>query len=583
MNYFTKSFLFVCLSLFMTNALTAQFYTEDFGDQATAEMNWTSAGMNAGAEVWTWTNDPSNPTFGSQPDFASPTAANGFFQFNSDGNGENAHDVTLTGPAIDCSAQSIVIASFANQYAYFTQGGGSMASLGVSTDGTNFNYYPILELVEQNDLSDAVQNVVVDISADAAGQATVYLQFRWVGNFEYAWKIDDIALSSDDPTPPHDLAIDGEQYAPNFLQPSSQLDTVGFQLFVDNMGSMEQSGVSADVEVLKDGASVFTTSASLDAVLVNANDTLMAMSEVYIPDGDGTYTINYVVSQDSTDVNASDNISSREFEVAPGLYSKDDGEIVSATQPGAVSDTWEIGNYYYVLNGGYTATEIFFSVASNDNAHQGQTVTIKIYKVTEDDDPSNFTDDDVTLAGIGQYEFTNEANFDVVSVVPEDLSTGEEGVLLDADSEYFVMIAYTADMFAPYSAIPYHFQVGTLIYDGDWFLGGFGVDNTVLARMAISADGVATEEIELDDTNKIEVYPNPTTETLTLDIDLSSNAFQSTIRIVDAAGRLSYKNVLENIQTEKIDIDVSQYPAGAYMLHFTTENGVKTKRFVVTK
>ena len=583
MNYFTKSFLFVCLSLFMTNALTAQFYTEDFGDQAAAEANWIGAGMNGGAEVWTWTNDPSDPTFGSQPDFASATAANGFFQFNSDANGENAHDITLTGPAIDCSAESIVIASFANQYAYFTQGGGSMVSLGVSTNGTDFTYYPVLEAVEQNDLSDAVQNAVVDITADAAGQATVYLQFRWVGNYEYAWKIDDISLSSEDPTPPNDLVIDGEQYAPNFLQPSSQLDTVGFQLYVDNMGSMEQTGVTADVEVLRNGANVFDAFTSLDAVLVGENDTLLEMSEVYVLEGDGVYTINYTVTQDSTDANAGDNLSSREFEVAPGLYSKDDGVIVSATQPGSVADTWEIGNYYYVLNGGFTATEIFFSVASNDNAHQGQTVTVKLYKVTEDDDPSTFTDDDVTLAGIGQYEFTNEANFDVVSVVPEDLSSGEEGVLLDADSEYFVMIAYTPEMFAPYSAIPYHFQVGTLIYDGDWFLGGFGVDNTVLARMAISADGVATEEIELDETNKIEVYPNPVSETLTLDIDLSSNAFQSTIRIVDAAGRMTYKNVLENIQTEKIEINVADYPAGAYMLHFSTENGVKTKRFVVSK
>ncbi len=583
MNYFTKNVFLLSLSLFMTNALTAQFYTEDFGDQAAAEANWIGGGTNPGAEVWTWTTDAGNPTFGSQPDFASPTAANGFFQFNSDANGENAHDITLTGPAIDCSGQSIVLASFQNQYAFFTQGGGSAVSLGVSTDGTNFNYYPVLENVEQNDLSDAVQTAVVDITADAAGQATVYLQFKWVGNYEYAWKIDDIALSAEDPTPPHELVVDGSQFAPNYLQPSSQLDTIGFQLFVDNMGSMPQTGVNATGEILINGASVFSTSAGLDEILLEANDTLIEMPERYIIEGDGVHTIRYTVTQDSTDINASNNITSREFEVAPGLFSKDDGQIVSATQPGSVADVWEIGNYYYVLNGGFTATEIFFSVASNDNAHQGQTVTIKLYQITEDSDPSDFTDDDVSLVGIGQYEFTNEANFDVVSVVPESLLTGEEGVVLEADTEYFVMIAYTADMFAPYSAIPYYFQVGTVINDGDWFLGGFGVDNTVLARMAISADGVAIEETQLSDDNKIEVYPNPATEMLTLDIDLTTNAFQSTIRIVDAAGKMTYKNVLENIQTEKLDIDVSQYPAGAYMLHFTTENGVKTKRFVVAK
>ena len=41
--------------------------------------------------------------------------------------------------------------------------------------------------------------------------------------------------------------------------------------------------------------------------------------------------------------------------------------------------------------------------------------------------------------------------------------------------------------------------------------------------MGIEPIIVNTEEFELDDENKIEVYPNPATETLTLDLDLATN------------------------------------------------------------
>lgn len=188
----TRSVLAALLLTFsLQSAFTQVFWTETFSDQTTANANWASGGTNGGTEVWTWLNDPSVATFGT-PNFAAPTATDGFFMFNSDANGEFDHDVTLTGPVIDCSSSTNTKITFWAQYAHFTAG--AVAELNVSTDGgATWTSHTLLAGFPVNQMyNDAIS---VDIP-EANGQSNVRLQFRWVGNYEYSWKVDDIELES---------------------------------------------------------------------------------------------------------------------------------------------------------------------------------------------------------------------------------------------------------------------------------------------------------------------------------------------------------------------------------------------------
>lgn len=167
---------------------------EDFSDGKIPET-WTNTDASGQLDtVWEYTT--TGYYFGSQPTFAAPSASNGFAFFNSDAAGLQtvSHDVQLTTDSIDCSSLSTVIVAFFNQYGYYSPDTVAIAELGVSVDGVNFNYYRILTQVAQNDLTASATLEQVDISADAAGQSTVYLQFRWRGNWEYAWRIDDIMV-----------------------------------------------------------------------------------------------------------------------------------------------------------------------------------------------------------------------------------------------------------------------------------------------------------------------------------------------------------------------------------------------------
>lgn len=194
-NKATTNAFVVLIVLFsgLQTMLAQPFWTETFVDQSTATTNWVHGGANAGAEVWSWTNDPlagfMDP---SVPGFSAPTVDEGYFYFNSDANGEgNGFDVTLTGagnPA-NCSGKTDVHLKFYAQFLKFN--GDSKAYVGVSTDGINFTDYEVFASVGSEELYEG--ETVLDIDpADNAAQ--VWIRFRWTGNWEYHWKIDDVSL-----------------------------------------------------------------------------------------------------------------------------------------------------------------------------------------------------------------------------------------------------------------------------------------------------------------------------------------------------------------------------------------------------
>jgi Secretion system C-terminal sorting domain len=176
----------------------AAFWSETFATPA-AFSAWTAASTGAGTEVWNRSTDPAiNMGFSAAPvAFGATTAADGFAFYNSDANGQaNIHDVTLTSQPINCASHTNVGLRFSSQFADFQ---GSDVEVRVSTNGgTTWISHPIFD--DQPSYG-SVQNALVPavISSsfsipEANAQAQVWIQFRWVGEWEYAWKLDDVEL-----------------------------------------------------------------------------------------------------------------------------------------------------------------------------------------------------------------------------------------------------------------------------------------------------------------------------------------------------------------------------------------------------
>jgi len=95
----------------------------------------------------------------------------------------------------------------------------------------------------------------------------------------------------------------------------------------------------------------------------------------------------------------------------------------------------------------------------------------------------------------------------------------------------------------------------------------------VLAFVCVGVD-------ELAETNNINVYPNPASSVI--NIDLADAKDVASIQVIDITGRVM---TTARAASSMMTVDVNSYAAGMYMINFMAENGavISTKQLVVTK
>lgn len=557
------------------------FWSETFSDQMAFETNWTTGGTNPGPEDWTWSDDPS-PFFNGQPAFASTTASDGSIIFNSDANGDNVHDVRVTSPAIDCSGQDVVILRSEHQYGFFSESNVSIAEVGVSTNGTDFTYYQILTEVPRNDLSDAVQIVQLELP-EAANQSEVYLQFRWRGNFEYTWRIDDLSLSNEELIINHDAALVTPLVATNYSTPVSQIDTLSFITALANNGLQTQTNLRTSITIVGDNGDTFAAEQTVEELASGALDTLNFV-ETFVPSGLGNYLLTYELTQDSMDQFAVDNLFETGFIIDESIFAKDDGLLESATQPLDIDEnqTFQMGNYFEIVTDGFLLDEVIFTVASDDNEHQGESVNVFLYQINDNGDAS-FTDEDVTVIGLGEYTFTDEENFDLVSTPLTNPLDFTNDIPLPI-GEYIVMVEYQGNMFCPFSGITYGWdRVASVVRDEneEWFLGGFGEETTAIIRMSIRPMPTNTEQLTLLEGATLEVFPNPANTVATAKIILGEQVDQAQLAVVDLSGKVLETLQLDTLEEQQVELQVGHLPSGNYLLQLLTEKGYRSTKLII--
>lgn len=578
MKKYTQLWLFIFLTLNMLpywsqGQTIPSFFNESFPSAADFTAKWVSGGTNTGPEKWKWSDNPKS-LFEGQPDFTSKTAANGFVIFNSEDNGEVPHDVFLTTiNPVNCAGRKNIFLRFENQYAFYSPPSQSVAQVGISFDGTTYTYKTVLTDVAANNVSATRQIVTLELP-DAAGKEKVFIRFRWKGNYEYAWRIDDVALFEGNPQPARDLVVSAPILPESFAVPVSQVQEVPFVATVSNKGTLAQAKVKFSVKVISSNGQSFNA----DTTLLNLKSGLVdtfSIPKIFIPRDTGSYATQYLVSSDSTDEIPSDNSIVTNFLVTRNLYAKDDGILSSATQPAAISgDIWEAGNYYYVKKAGFDAYEASFSVASNGNAHQGKSVSLLLYQYIDNGD-SKFDDKDLKVVGYGFHEFKTEKNFELITTPLLNLETNNPGVPLKADGDYILMVQYAKDMFMPYSKITYNYgQLSTIIKNGEWYGGGFGKDITALVRMRIREKSTSVPLIE-SETAGLEIFPNPATTDFFVRLKAINPSDVESYALFDIQGKKVWEEKISLSGDALFSINTT-LPDGSYLIQCKTKNGVIT-------
>jgi len=636
----TKQLLILCTMLFGFQMAITQnlFWEEDFSTTMGLPTGWTTEDASGGEGAWTWCSDstqvatciPNWNLYASQHEnrYFSGSVDNGFVLMDSDILGEifPDHIVRLTTSAIDCSGQPEVWMKFESLIGVYGLPTTDNALLRASTNGTDWTNFNVFEISISDRWSDNPEYSTIDISSVAVGESTVYLQFSWTGNYEYYWLLDDLQLYDADPSAlfiaAHDLRVNENFYAiaPNLMTPASQVECFSFLADIENTGSMDQTNVNLNISIDEDGGgNEYSEDLTYGTIAVDSLAENVPFSGCFTPSAvpGASYTGTYIVSADSVDLVPENNIQAFDIMVTDTVFAKEDGATTSIRPADSNwgdtdAHSWAFVNYFYIVNGeDWWASSATFSIGEPDLDVIGRIITLYLYKWDESATPvldNNMDPEERTRIGYANYVITGDEDENTLINLPFTNMDDTPGPLdLEDTTSYVLMIEYVAtdqvNFFiagsgdVSYSAMSLRSEEVAGIADEGARYGemlgiaedlesepyssaGFTSGIVPVVRLNLGGPPVSTKET-LDAANIIGITPNPANSQINLSVDLVKTQASVNVRILDVNGRLMLNQHFDGIKKQTLPFDVSDYSPGAYFLHFITENGVRTQRFIV--
>jgi len=525
----------------------------------------------------------------------STTADNGFAMYDSDAIGVEvgSQDSKLVyDSVIDCSLNDAVAVSFQSYYRRFH----GNCYVEVSNDGTVWEQFQVHEVVETNSSTANPELVTVNISAIAANQPEVYLRFRYIGEWDYAWMVDDVKFFV---APDHDLKLADARV--NFFQYPHYIDPVQYTLgeyygysgfygmipqrqitspdalivfdgVVKNIGSIDATPTISVSVTDPTSNEVFTNSATYEGSLITeANDTISIIdTELNLADAiQGIYTWTFEVSEDGvTEENPADNTIVYETEVTENLYSRDRGMVTGG---------WSTDNY---TDGGQDGdlVGVVYPFFNQDTITKG-----KVYISSMTEIGSSF---------VFKLMMWDEA----AAVWVETISSG----IITIDDESDIGIMHEITLPDPFTVEPVDGFAEVLAAVEYYPNGGtfrFGIDGTVPTSgfetwmyfmnddswYYYGGDAVPVIQLELSGSTSIaqnsftdfDVYPNPTSGMVKIE-----NVKDATIEVFNMLGE---RIALVNKADFSTNINLSNYAEGTYVVRVTAEQGVGTRKINLVK
>lgn len=167
--------------------------TEDFAGGLPAAWSAIDILGNGG-----WAYSTTGPQNNGVDALNSNTGTNGFMLVDSDGFGNdgNPEETELIAPVLDCAGYTNITVEFEQMFRKYIN---DSTSVMVSNDGVNYTSYAVGTngALATGARTTNPELITIDISAVADNQASVYIKFRYTGDWDYYWQVDDITVSGD--------------------------------------------------------------------------------------------------------------------------------------------------------------------------------------------------------------------------------------------------------------------------------------------------------------------------------------------------------------------------------------------------
>ena len=556
------------------------FWVEDFSGGFPA--GWTTLDSSAICP-WVYSTDGSwgnfngNNATAAGPGINSTTGANGFllcdidsanhFTYGQPSSSSYQYLSTYVGTdAIDCSAQTSVFLSFEQ---FFRYNNGITMNVKVSNDGTNWTVYDVSGGQANNSASSNPQSISLNISAVAANESTVYIQFGWSARV-YHWMIDDIALSEADP---FDIAMVDSYWGMGgfdnqyYKTPISHVAPITFYSDLVNNSGAQLDGCISDVDVSGTSGSVYSGVSGPVSIAVAANN-LVASSSTWTPAAIGMYDMTAVASSTSgTDANMTNNNFADSLEITVSTFGLDNLSDVSQST-GSISNfgsntgqPFKIGNVYQVTID--DQVECVHIGVANSTQNEAKEIFAEVYAY-------DAVAGDFVFRGATAYHVITAAEVGTIltleMVVPADVFADEEILVVaghsggDPSGSDDVRFMYGQGV--PEQSVYGYNGLGDLLFLSN--------PRAIVIRPDFNCGlGLADTDQIIDGT----VFPNPANEEVTL--RLAKEISTGTITLMDLNGRIVLTKDI-NSTVSDITVDVTEIASGMYTLHVQSDQGVKS-------
>ncbi|MEZ5057053.1 MAG: T9SS type A sorting domain-containing protein [Saprospiraceae bacterium] len=616
-SFFTKNLALIAVSfLFSGVALQAQTYWEEQFDGGLNGWTVEDILFDNDSITWIWSptgNVGSGAFAGANTAIQSASVANGTVLVNYDyymtgGVAANApafpypdYQGDIISPPIDLSnvntplnieftqlirRLNAVSGNFFSSYSFSTDDGVTWSDQFDANDGLPNN--------AQNVMTNT-KKFPIPTSLGLEGSSNVRVKFTYAGDFYY-WVLDDIKITAR--TQP-DMQANDNWYAiaPSVVTPKDLVTEMHFMNDIENVGGVVETGVNLNITIQDEttGNTLYTADQPYGTMIVDSLAENIAFGAFTPPTTAGIFKGTYTLTSDSTDANPDNNVIEFTFENSESTFAKETGSTRDVAP--AADNSFSYGNCFYVPFSGYKATTVTFGVA-NASAVSGQLVTTKLIKVLGDLDESGQLEmEEYELVTFNGYTFDGSED-DQLITIPIDIDGNN--IDLEAETNYLITVEYAdvsnQELFYlsadnnDYGAMVFAAaengkeRFGSLLdvgLDGTFSIIGFGYDLVPVVRMDVAKASGVNNQLAAD--NKIELFPNPATNFVNLDINLVEAASQFEVRIVDITGKVMNTFQFDNIQRDRLELNVSNLNSGSYFARVITAEGERSIPFVVQK
>lgn len=543
-------------------------WSDDFSDPS----HWTFGTLNSTAHNWViGTGGPSG-------DYAidtimSTTASNGFALFDSDVMCGPDNGYVAIASSVDLSEVPHVQLQFEQFYRRF-QG---QTWVDVSADNVSWTSIEVNSQLTTGAYTANPAITSVDISAVAGNQATVWFRFRYTGNCDYAWMVDDVALveqpaneislvSASTTTWDFDTAESFDSvYYSNF--PVTELRPLAVNLTVFNAGYLPAENVLAHITT-SDG---YDESSNLGTIA--PGDTVTWFGPLWTPTGsNGQHDIQFRVQADAADLDTTDNVIDRGVGVNGQMVNedkflaRDNGALTASVGDGL--NAFKVGNWIHVRND-HNAVGILVALSANS----GTEFEINGQLLDSNRDPIAET----------EYQTVEASDLNGPGGGGFVLLPFSTPPALTAGSDYFVAVQHFGGMelwvgasgiSEPQSSLLYRASVNT------WY----SISPTPMVRLVT--------DLHMDEAGAVDelsgvghvglLSPNPA-DTRTHASFMLDRATQVELSLVDLSGR-PVRTLATGAMAagrHEVEVDTRSLATGVYNCILRTAEGMASQRLVV--